>query len=39
MDSVDHGTVLRSALREFALARGIRSEQLFIPADGETLEF
>jgi len=39
MDSVEHGTVTRSALREFALAQGIRSKQLFIPADGEALEF
>jgi hypothetical protein len=39
MDSVDHATVSRQDLREFAAAQGIQPEQLLIPADGETLVF
>jgi L-ascorbate metabolism protein UlaG (beta-lactamase superfamily) len=39
MDSVDHATVSRQALRAHADASGIRAAQLRIPADGETLVF
>jgi L-ascorbate metabolism protein UlaG (beta-lactamase superfamily) len=39
MDSVDHATVSRQALRAYAEANGIRARQLRIPADGETLTF
>lgn len=39
MDSVDHATVSRMDLREYARKNGIRDEQLIIPADGETLTF
>ena len=37
MDALDHATVSRAALREYAAAEGISPEQLVIPADGETL--
>jgi L-ascorbate metabolism protein UlaG (beta-lactamase superfamily) len=39
LDSLDHGTVSRADLRRYAVNRGIRSEQLLIPRDGETLAF
>lgn len=39
MDSLDHATVSREALRRYAIAEGISPEQLLIPADGETLIF
>lgn len=39
MESLDHATVSRQELRQYATANGIRPEQLIIPADGETLEF
>jgi len=39
MDSVDHATVSRQALREYADTQGISPEQLLIPVDGETLCF
>jgi L-ascorbate metabolism protein UlaG (beta-lactamase superfamily) len=39
MDALDHGTIGRAALRQAALARGIESGRLLIPADGETIEF
>jgi L-ascorbate metabolism protein UlaG (beta-lactamase superfamily) len=39
MDALDHATVSRRALRQYATAQGIRPEQLMIPADGETLVF
>lgn len=39
MDSVDHATVSRDALRAYAVADGIQPEQLLIPADGEKLVF
>jgi L-ascorbate metabolism protein UlaG (beta-lactamase superfamily) len=39
MDSLDHATVSREALRAYAEANGIQSEQLLIPADGEKLAF
>ena len=39
MDSVDHATVSRRALRAYAEANGIQATQLLIPADGETLVF
>jgi L-ascorbate metabolism protein UlaG (beta-lactamase superfamily) len=39
LDSLDHGTVSRADLRRYAASRGIRSEQLLIPRDGETLAF
>ena len=39
MDSVDHATVSRRALRAYAEANDIQTTQLLIPADGETLVF
>ncbi len=39
MEAVDHATVTRKALREYAREQGIKDEQLLIPADGETIEF
>ena len=37
MDSLDHATVSRKALREYATTDGIRPEQLRIPLDGERI--
>jgi len=37
MESLDHATVSRQALREYATANGIRPEQLRIPLDGERM--
>lgn len=37
LESLDHGTVSRSGLREAAETAGIRPTQLLIPADGETI--
>ena len=37
MDSEDHATVSRQALRAYAEENGIRAKQLLIPADGEIL--
>jgi len=37
MESLDHATVSRQALREYATANGIRPEQLRIPLDGERI--
>jgi L-ascorbate metabolism protein UlaG (beta-lactamase superfamily) len=39
LDSLDHGTVSRDELRRYANEHGIRSDQLLIPIDGETLVF
>jgi predicted alpha/beta hydrolase family esterase len=39
MEALDHATVSRAELRAYANAHGISAEQLFIPADGETLAF
>ncbi len=39
MEAVDHATVTRTALREYAREQGIKDEQLLIPVDGETIEF
>jgi L-ascorbate metabolism protein UlaG (beta-lactamase superfamily) len=39
LDSLDHATVSREALRHFANTHGIGPEQLLIPADGEVLVF
>ncbi len=39
MDAVDHATVLRNSLREYARRNGIKDEQLIIPNDGETVSF
>ncbi len=38
MEAFDHGTVSRADLRALARERGISSQRLFIPADGETLD-
>ena len=38
MDSVDHATVSRRDLRNYADANNISSTQLLIPADGEILD-
>lgn len=37
MEALDHATVTRQELRAYAEANGVTSEQLLIPADGETL--
>lgn len=37
MEALDHATVSRADLRDYARTRGIRDEQLLIPLDGETL--
>lgn len=37
MEALDHGTVSRQDLRQYAQAQGIGPEQLLIPADGEKL--
>lgn len=37
MEALDHATVTRQALRAYAEAQGIGSEQLLIPLDGETI--
>jgi L-ascorbate metabolism protein UlaG (beta-lactamase superfamily) len=37
MDSLDHATVSRQALREYASANGIGQDQLRIPLDGEKI--
>lgn len=39
MDSVDHATVSREELRNYAQVAGIAEDRLRIPADGETLTF
>ncbi len=39
MDSLDHATVSREALRDYAATNHIRPEQLLIPADGQILVF
>jgi L-ascorbate metabolism protein UlaG (beta-lactamase superfamily) len=39
MDSLDHATVSRDELRQYAAANGVGPEQLLIPADGQTLNF
>jgi L-ascorbate metabolism protein UlaG (beta-lactamase superfamily) len=39
MEAVDHATVSRNDLRDFAEKSGISTKQLYIPADGEVLSF
>ena len=39
MDSLDHSTVSREKLRQFAQENKISENQLMIPADGETIKF
>lgn len=39
MDALDHATVSRMELRQYATTHGIAPEQLLIPADGEKLIF
>lgn len=39
MDSLDHATVSRAALRRYANEQGIQQKQLLIPADGDQLIF
>ncbi len=39
MEAVDHATVTRAALREYAKSHGVPEAQLLIPQDGETLCF
>jgi hypothetical protein len=39
LDSLDHATISREALRAYAEANGIGPDQLLIPADGEELVF
>lgn len=38
MEALDHATVTRAELREYATLHGIKSAQLLIPEDGEILE-
>jgi precorrin-2 methylase len=37
MDSVDHATISRKILREYARNNGIQEEQLLIPMDGDII--
>lgn len=37
MEALDHATVTREELRRYATERGVKKEQLLIPADGETI--
>jgi L-ascorbate metabolism protein UlaG (beta-lactamase superfamily) len=39
MDALDHATVSRAELRDYADTHGVSAQQLLIPADGETLNF
>jgi L-ascorbate metabolism protein UlaG (beta-lactamase superfamily) len=39
MEALDHATVTRAGLREYATGHGISPAQLLIPADGDVLEF
>lgn len=39
LEALDHGTVTRADLRRLADEAGIETQQLLIPADGETLTF
>jgi hypothetical protein len=39
MEALDHCKVSRKALRELAAENKISAERLFIPEDGETLNF
>ncbi len=39
MEALDHATVSRVELRQYASAHGVKPGQLLIPADGETLVF
>lgn len=39
MEALDHATVSRADLRQYADAHGISTQQLLIPADGETILF
>lgn len=39
MEALDHATVTRAELRQYASENGIKQNQLLIPADGETLQF
>ena len=39
MEALDHATVTRQALREYAEAQGVGPEKLLIPLDGEKLVF
>jgi len=39
MEALDHATVSRDDLRNYAAGQGITANRLLIPADGETLDF
>jgi hypothetical protein len=39
MEALDHATVSRDELRNYASLQGITANRLLIPADGEALEF
>jgi L-ascorbate metabolism protein UlaG (beta-lactamase superfamily) len=39
MEALDHATITRAELREYATLQGISLQQLLIPEDGETLLF
>jgi L-ascorbate metabolism protein UlaG (beta-lactamase superfamily) len=38
MESLDHATVTRDELRQYATEQGVSPQQLLIPKDGETLQ-
>jgi hypothetical protein len=39
MEALDHATISRADLRQYASVQGISAEQLLIPADGEVIEW
>jgi L-ascorbate metabolism protein UlaG (beta-lactamase superfamily) len=39
MEALDHGTISRKDLREYADSHGVKPDRLIIPADGETMQF
>ena len=39
MEALDHATVTRAQLRDYAQQQGIDDEQLLIPVDGDVLSF
>jgi hypothetical protein len=38
MEALDHATITRAELRDYATLHGIKPDQLLIPADGDVLE-
>lgn len=39
MEALDHATISRAELRQYATEQGLSAERLLIPTDGETLDF